>query len=166
MIGSTGPVRKFQQNTPRTLKAAVTANDQKKWPVRSNRKPVTTEAIAPEEFPKAHCKPVHSPEARGPASVWAIGHILAIVKPTDAPTSNSSATESAGPASTLARRNTEVPSNPADIRVMCTLVREAPAAIQRSLIRPQAIEHRACVRNTAPPILAIESIEKCLSRTR
>src|SRR5437764_8166152 len=93
---------------------------------------VNAEARAPEEFPKAHCKPVHLPDAAGPATVWVIGQVLAIVKPHDAPVSNNMAIASLGRATTLNRRNPALPKSPTVIKVICTLVREAPRAIHRS----------------------------------
>src|SRR5580693_8246651 len=104
MTGSTGHTSNNQLSTPTIQSAAATAKAQKNSPVRSSMKPVTAEARAPAVLPKAHCSPVHRPEARGPARVWLIGQTLAVLDPTDAPTSNKSATERVGPTSEQARR--------------------------------------------------------------
>jgi len=97
ITGSTGHTSNNQLSTPTIQSAAETAKAQKKSPVRSRMKPVTAEERAPAVLPKAHCSPVHRPEARGPAKVWLMGQTLAVVDPTDAPTSNNITTRKPAP---------------------------------------------------------------------
>src|SRR5438105_134105 len=87
-----------QARPPMNITVAAAAKVTVKLPVQSSRNPVIAGAIMPAVLAKQFCRPVHFPDAFGPASAWGKAKIPVAAIPHAAKVTNTQRKNQRGPA--------------------------------------------------------------------
>src|ERR1700680_198003 len=159
--GSTTPTTKAHEMAPASNTPAVTANAQKKCPVRCTTKPVSAGDTIPAKLPTKFCSPVHLPAARGPAIVCVIAQRCEGKTPAPAQVTKrkSAASRQSEVNATTARHEHELIASPVAVKVFRTRVGLPPPAIHRSETHPEISADTARMPYAAPPMVPIFCIE-------